>query len=258
MLPARLSPGGQEMGLRLTPRGWWLLALVLLGVASDLFADTFVVARAPATVRASRSIYGFVPTVRVRESWATRQLRLMRDFANSKQRPGTYPDARTAETAFGDPHDFERQGQAYGTTSVTSLMSGGDLEYGVDDGPSLAIPTEVITPEEFLQTLTDLPKPALDAASVLVAYADGVLFLVLNLRVLFLDEIYVDWDALLRNSELTGQEAWIVSHEKSGKKKKKHETPDATAATRRAVRSTFRIVAGVFIGLMLWFIVRKL
>jgi len=244
-----------------TPQVRLLRALALLALASAAAADTLPAVEFRSTIAETATCYRYVPTVRQTESWGARELRRMRETAGAASRGPGMPDAREFAKAFRsrdlDPNaDVEGMPAPERLKPLLADAGGADTNQPFID-VGLALPAEVLAPEEGVQLLAGIPESAVKLADYVIAYTDGTMFLILNLKTVLKTQVEIDWEALLHDDEtIEGTQRRVAKARMRAKAE--GEVESSAATTRFVVRSTFRIVIGVSIGLLLWIIVRKL
>jgi hypothetical protein len=238
--------------------------LVFVLGAAVAVGDTDDVVGVGSTIGEASGIYRYVPALSYRGGggWAARELGRIRDASGGSRRAAGLSD-RFTHAYREDP--FHHAGSAGGAGSRGGTDDETPEGFGERPGPAafdvgLALPSEVMTADEYTELLGELPEGTFELADFLVAYTDGPRRLIFDLNRIVQSRLDLDWEAIVQSlAILDGEEADVEEKPRGAvKRAAKKALENAAAASEKPSRSMLRIVIGFVIGMMLWFVVRKL
>ncbi len=249
-----------------------LLLLGLALLAEGARADTLNLAEGgftPSALKNSRNIFGYVPRLKRKETWASRQVRAMR--ARSSDRRYRAARAMQDEGAASARRRDRELSTSSGSNSLGSINLSNAIEEsggtdsvpltGVSEGTSGMTIAFVATDVE-LARMVGVPDSAITVATAVIDLTDKATAAALSIQGLLARELNIDWTLFFKNTG-TPREGDIA--ESGERKDHGGDTADedsekfvAVANRRRAVRSAFNIGLGLLIGILMWVVARKL
>jgi len=268
----------------------WVLGLLSLAAISAEARADLVIERSfeeHEALAATRDFYGHVTTLLGNESWGVRtlreastrvrarraaaarvrSLRIEREETDEPDKKKTDLVEKDPEPEFADPIEAALASPPPPVTEPLAELDLGETAVPESGGPVDAATATVfadlgLSETEIADLIAEVPELAVMMADYAIAFGDGTVSLAVSLSRLF-SGLRIDWSSTFANREtLMSSRARAIREQtnRGGSPQQNAETEAAVRAykIKKVVRSVFKIVVGVGIGLVFWVLVRRI